>query len=411
MIERPVPVSNEPSGADRRRWQWLALAVIAALVVVFFAYRGWRAIEQAAPPESVTGGASGEVASKAAGGTRTPADMRPSFDVVRISRGGTGVIAGRAAPGSLVEILVNGEKVGEVRADERGEWVFILERPLAPGNAELSLKAMVAGAKPADRQTGSGAGGAPPASAREVKSDDVVVVSIPESAEEQRFAADRRNGVVAVLTPRNGEGPSRVMQKPGMGVPGEIGEQLAVDTVDYGADGRTIFTGRGVPRSTVRVYLDNGFIGETKVGDEGHWQVATDLPLAAGEHMLRTDQLLAGSDAVELRILQPFTAGEVIDPSRAQQRVVVRPGNTLWAIARKLYGRGIRYTLIFQENSEQIADPDLIYPGQLFKVPKARDETGQGKEDNAPAAVSPAPASTPAPAPRQEGERPSSPPG
>jgi len=41
----------------------------------------------------------------------------------------------------------------------------------------------------------------------------------------------------------------------------------------------------------------------------------------------------------------------------------------LWQIARQLYGSGVRYTLIFRENSEQIRDPDLIYPGQIFKLP------------------------------------------
>ena len=45
------------------------------------------------------------------------------------------------------------------------------------------------------------------------------------------------------------------------------------------------------------------------------------------------------------------------------------PGNTLWQIARQLYGTGVRYTLIFRENSEQIQDPDLIYPGQMFRLP------------------------------------------
>ncbi len=374
VIERPVPVSDERTRADvLRRWQWPALAVVAVLAVGFLVHRGWQAFHEVSDADTTTAehrapGAGRGTEDGAGSSLRT----RPSFDVVRISRGGTGVIAGRAAPGSRVEILVNGGKVGEVRADRRGEWVFILEHPLAPGTAELSLKAVASG-PPAESGEGVGEAADAASAARAVDSDDVVVVSIPERAQEQRFAADRRNGVVAVLTPRDGEGPSRVMQKPGMGAPGEIGEQLAVDTVDYGADGRTVFTGRGVPRSTVRVYLDNGFIGEAKVDDDGRWQVANTQPLAGGEHILRVDQLLAGSDAVELRVLQPFVAGDVIDPARAEQRVVVRPGNTLWAIARKLYGRGIRYTLIFQENSEQIADPDLIYPGQLFKVPKARD--------------------------------------
>ena len=50
-------------------------------------------------------------------------------------------------------------------------------------------------------------------------------------------------------------------------------------------------------------------------------------------------------------------------------KVVVQPGNSLWRISRRLYGRGVLYTVIYEANKEQIADPDLIYPGQVFKTP------------------------------------------
>ena len=55
----------------------------------------------------------------------------------------------------------------------------------------------------------------------------------------------------------------------------------------------------------------------------------------------------------------------------AEGRVVVQPGNSLWRIARRVYGEGPRYTVIYQANQEQIRDPDLIYPGQIFTVPAA----------------------------------------
>jgi nucleoid-associated protein YgaU len=48
---------------------------------------------------------------------------------------------------------------------------------------------------------------------------------------------------------------------------------------------------------------------------------------------------------------------------------VVQPGNSLWRISRRLYGKGIRNSVIYQANKDQIRDPDLIYPGQIFVVP------------------------------------------
>jgi nucleoid-associated protein YgaU len=49
---------------------------------------------------------------------------------------------------------------------------------------------------------------------------------------------------------------------------------------------------------------------------------------------------------------------------------VVQPGASLWRIARRTYGDGVHYSLIYEANQSQIRDPDLIYPGQIFTVPQ-----------------------------------------
>jgi nucleoid-associated protein YgaU len=50
-------------------------------------------------------------------------------------------------------------------------------------------------------------------------------------------------------------------------------------------------------------------------------------------------------------------------------RVVIQPGNNLWRISRVLYGSGNKYVTLYQANKDQIRDPDMIYPGQIFKTP------------------------------------------
>jgi nucleoid-associated protein YgaU len=87
-----------------------------------------------------------------------------------------------------------------------------------------------------------------------------------------------------------------------------------------------------------------------------------------GRHRLRVDQL-AANGAVSARIELPFQRDEVTPASIAAGRVVVQPGNNLWRLARAAYGSGIRYTTIFQANRDQIRNPDLIFPGQVFTVP------------------------------------------
>ena len=54
---------------------------------------------------------------------------------------------------------------------------------------------------------------------------------------------------------------------------------------------------------------------------------------------------------------------------------VVR-GDHLWGIAKKQehYGNPFAWPVIYKANREQIKDPDLIYPNQVFKVPPLSEE-------------------------------------
>src|SRR5690606_18067249 len=59
---------------------------------------------------------------------------------------------------------------------------------------------------------------------------------------------------------------------------------------------------------------------------------------------------------------------------------IIRRGDNLWTIARRVYGEGIRYTQIFEANTDQIRDPDLIYPGQVFDLPNTDQVVGDEDE-------------------------------
>ncbi|PKA40510.1 peptidoglycan-binding protein LysM [Rhizobium sullae] len=50
--------------------------------------------------------------------------------------------------------------------------------------------------------------------------------------------------------------------------------------------------------------------------------------------------------------------------------VIIRRGDTLWQISRRVYGLGVRYTTIYIANETQINNPDRILPGQIFGLPK-----------------------------------------
>ena len=70
-----------------------------------------------------------------------PPPPRPSFDIVRVNARGDAVMAGRAAPHADIAILDGPREIGRVKADDRGEWVFVPSGPMSPGGRELSLRA------------------------------------------------------------------------------------------------------------------------------------------------------------------------------------------------------------------------------------------------------------------------------
>jgi len=118
--------------------------------------------------------------------------------------------------------------------------------------------------------------------------------------------------------------------------------------------------------------LKNKHIGTATVDENGNWALTPENEIAAGKYNLRADQLDPKGDVIS-RVEIPFQRAPAEDVILAKGgleiRAIVQPGNSLWRIARRMYGEGTEYTLIYQANENQIKDPDLIYPGQIFTLP------------------------------------------
>jgi nucleoid-associated protein YgaU len=145
---------------------------------------------------------------------------------------------------------------------------------------------------------------------------------------------------------------------------------LSLDVIDYDRAGRVIIGGGARPGARVRVYLDNMPLGDTVADGRGRWSFRPDQVLKPGTYKLRVDELRARGQ-VARRIEVPFRRADAISQLPTQGIAVVQPGNTLWHLARRTYGDGVQYTVIYQANKDQIRDPDLIYPGQIFTLPKS----------------------------------------
>jgi nucleoid-associated protein YgaU len=313
----------------------------------------------------------------------------PEFDIVHIEPTGEAVVAGRAAPGTTVELLRNGEPHDRIKVDQSGQFAMV-PRPLPKGTYELTLRSTQADGK----QTTS-------------KQSVAVVL---ESTSDQP--------TVALLTP---DKPTLVMSPPP--APASAAETTTtVEAVDIEPNGKVHVSGHAHPGSVVRLYLNDSFVTSVTAGPDGHLAVTINEGVAPGKYRVRLDELASKSGAVRARAEVPLNvpdrtatasistpspssappqsaapqstappstatqapqqlaasssnasadkttrAAEVVVP-KVTTMTVVR-GDSLWRLSRNSLGSGERYALIYKANKQQIRNPNLIYPGQILVVP------------------------------------------
>lgn len=335
----------------------------------------------------------------------------PTFDTVNVQKTGEAVIAGRAEPGSDVTLKLDGKEIGKTTANTDGAFVVVPEQPLPAGSGALTIESQGKGDKEA------------------TASEQSVAVIVP--------AGQPQDALVAVVSP---DQPTKILQKPAPApeAPAATPEQpkpaklVSIDAVDYDTKGNIMFSGQGDQGNTARVYVDNSMVGDAPVGADGHWTYSGTADITPGKHTLRVDGLDAEGKVVN-RVEVPFvreeqskvaeaapaetapaetapaepapaeTTATKTEPAPAasgtaeqpaaqpeapaapataaakpkEGRVVIQPGNNLWRISRVLYGSGAKYTMLYEANKDQIRNPDMIYPGQVFKTPSiaAKSET------------------------------------
>lgn len=267
--------------------------------------------------------------------------------MVRVEPNGDAVIAGRAPPGWEVVVRDGDEIVGRVTANSRGEWVLLPDKRFQPGSRELRLSAR-----------------AP--DGRVLESDRIVALAVPE-----RGARSADGGAppppLAVELPTSGEGQAKILQGPKPR--SESAAVLAIDILEFDGEGNMIVAGRAGPGSTVRVYLGDQYLGESVAQSDGAWRLVPEFRLVPGSFTLwavESDRMGSAIARVEVS----FEHGGPVAEWPEGREIIIVHGHTLWWIARRLYGRGERYAVIFEANRDSIRDPDLIYPGQKFSLPK-----------------------------------------
>lgn len=88
--------------------------------------------------------------------------------------------------------------------------------------------------------------------------------------------------------------------------------------------------------------------------------------------LIKTDfgaSLKIKAGEVEKKKTEEKSVTSTSSSNNAQRTYTVKKGDCLWNIAKKYYGDGSKYKKIYDANTKKIADPNLIYVGQVFVIP------------------------------------------
>ncbi|MDR5651374.1 LysM peptidoglycan-binding domain-containing protein, partial [Ruixingdingia sedimenti] len=247
------------------------------------------------------------------------------------------------------------------------EAIFLADRVLVLPGDKRARPRLVDTAAPAEPEAQTAAAPAP----APAPGADAVALPAADAAPAPDAAAPAAPAAILV-----GDAGVKVLQSPAAAQPAA---GVGIEAIAYAPDGAVMVSGRGAPGAFVRLYLDDAEAATVPVGPDGGWQTAL-AAVAPGVYRLRAD-LIDAAGRVTARFETPFQredpaalAAATPAPAGAGPAVAavtVQPGYTLWGIARAAYGSGILYVKVFEANRDQIRNPDLIYPGQVFTVPTA----------------------------------------
>lgn len=348
----------------------------------------------ATPPEAVTQAPSAPdqpAASASPDGEVTQAALpaAPQIDTFSHARDGSAVLAGRAPGSTEVRLSLGEEVLASAKPDAGGRFAMLFDLAPAAQARSLILRGQAADGRqseavelllaPAPEEIATTAAAADPApmAAEVAAAPGQSTAAMPASAPAAEALAAPSSPetveaavVAAPLTPP----ASLVVSDQGVSVlRAPMPEGLSIDAIAYGAGGGVEISGRAQPESDLRIYLDNEKHLDVKTDARGGWSAG--LPeVPPGLYMLRADQT-ATDGRVMARAETPFLREDpaslqaAAEPERSGV-ITVQPGFTLWGIARERFGDGVHYVKVFEANRDQIRNPDLIYPGQIFALPQ-----------------------------------------
>ena len=280
-------------------------------------------------------------------------------DILRVDESGITIIAGSGDPSTTVEAKINNQTIGKSEVNKEGEFVITGEVSSSDQPQELKIitkeekeekTKKIVSKKPVENEEDW---------VYETKSF-IILPGLIKNNNENEMQKERLDDVRIFEVQQTDILLKEEFKNINV-------EQLTLDRIKYSENGTAILYGRARTDMNVMVYLNNEFKMKTVPGKDGSWEVDLGI-IPPGIYKLRIDETTINGD-VQFRIETPFKqeTKELLD-KMFTKAITVQPGNSLWRIARRIYGKGIMYLDIYNKNSHLIKDPDLIYPGQIFSL-------------------------------------------
>ncbi|MDA7561513.1 Ig-like domain-containing protein [Alphaproteobacteria bacterium] len=322
-----------------------------------------------------------ETSDKDSGTSLQPPNVTPAapltIDLARVKPDGAAVFAGTAAPNAKIRIFEGDILLGETIANANGEWVIVLEKSLAAGQHLISvaMERSDGTTEMADRSLAveiyQDTETKPlVALLPETVTEVPVLIQSPDDVDKTKSAATASEATASgtIVADAAEAAPAKPQAKSQIAA-SQIAA-LAPSAIVWRDASRILIS--GTSRGGVRVTVNDakGQFGEALVLADGAWQVAGSLDMDIAVNQLRF-ALFDDANQIIARYDLPVKARDLAKGQDGSPLVVVNKGDMLWRIAYHQLGEGVKYVDIVRRNQQDIADPDLIYPKQIFAVPQS----------------------------------------
>ena len=278
----------------------------------------------------------------------------PKVDILKVSPDGSYIIAGKGKPNSTISILEKGNKIESVDADESGSWVIISKDNLESGDNLLIINQ--------DNIDGTS-----------TQSKEIYVTKIDKKNETKPLVIEIENddgGKLSIIqSPSIKKLESNVENNLTLSKK-QINKKnvFKIQSVSFSQDGSLSIQGIANYGSNIEI-LVNKNLSSIFLKNKPEWIFNSSYKLGYGMHKLVAN--LKSQDNIILdSITLPFMRSEMPSGALPDNYVLIKPGDMLWTISFKIYGNPLKYIEIYEENRDQITNPDLIFPGQVFSIPK-----------------------------------------